>query len=135
MNLIVSVGGSRRNICSHFGGKKGLFVQVVTRPYEEGARPLLEVDIEVDESRAAMVRFGTQVLQIVLQPRTLALHHLMVAEGQRFPKPSQAAVNAGHDSGERILAAWIEQRQTELREDLTAQALAEQFLSLLASGL
>lgn len=132
--LIGRVGGSRRNIYQHFGCKKGLFIEVVTQLCEEVAHPLLELDIEGDEIGKALARFGTQVLRIVLQPRTLALHRLMVAEGQRFPELSQAAFTAGHDSARRILAAWIEKRRTELRDDLPPLAFAEQFLSLLVSG-
>ncbi|MUZ65058.1 TetR/AcrR family transcriptional regulator [Agrobacterium vitis] len=38
--LIAQVGGSRRNIYNHFGGKEGLFIETVTRLCAELALPL-----------------------------------------------------------------------------------------------
>ncbi len=132
--LIAQVGGSRRNIYQHFGGKQGLFVEAVARLCDEQAAPLQELDIGNGAIGPALVAFGEKLLEIVLQPRTLALHRLMIAEGQRFPELAQAILRSGHDEGVSILAQWLRLRRSELRADIAPEALAEQFVTLLTTG-
>ncbi|MFA5629963.1 MAG: TetR/AcrR family transcriptional regulator [Porticoccaceae bacterium] len=137
-DLIARVGGSRRNVYSHFGGKEGLFIEVVTHLCDEIAKPLERLGISEDDPRQALSSFGRRVLGVVLQPRTLALHRLMVAEGRRFPELAQAAMGAGHRKGADILAAWIEAHQGDGRQhhftnQVSARALAEQFLSMVVA--
>lgn len=133
-DLIGRVGGSRRNIYAHFGGKQGLFIEVVTQLCDELADPLRRLDITEDTAEAALNVFGRHVLEIVLQPRALALHRLMIAEGQRFPELAQAVLHAGHNNAIRILAAWMELRRANFRSDRLPEVLAAQFLDLLVSG-
>src|SRR5271170_3797805 len=83
--LIARVGGSRRNI-SRFGGKEGLFFEVVTQLCADLERPFTELKICHEDERTALTQFGESVLAFVLQPRALALHRLMVAEGARTSK-------------------------------------------------
>ncbi|XAH22130.1 TetR/AcrR family transcriptional regulator [Xylophilus sp. GW821-FHT01B05] len=134
--LIARVGGSRRNIYSHFGGKEGLFIEVVTQLCTDLARPLEALEIQGEDLPSALTLFGRRLLQIVLQPRTLALHRMMVAEGQRFPALAQAILHAGQDHAMRIVARWVEQQQSggQLRADLPATDLAAQFVSLVVAG-
>lgn len=133
-DLIARVGGSRRNVYSHFGGKEGLFIEVVTHLCDEATRPLEQLDIDEDECQSALTSFGRQVLQAVLQPRTLALHRLMVTESKRFPKLAQAILKAGHSKGADILAMWIKAHQGDGQHQLTsrlpARTLAEQFMDM-----
>ncbi len=133
--LIARVGGSRRNIYSHFGGKEGLFIEVVTRLCADLARPLEGLEISSEGVKDTLTIFGSRLLEIVLQSRTLALHRLMIAEGQRFPELAQAIWQAGHDNAARILIPWIEHKQSnkQLRADLPAKDLAGQFVSLVVT--
>jgi AcrR family transcriptional regulator len=133
--LIARVGGSRRNIYSHFGGKEGLFIEVVTRLCADLARPLEGLEISSEGVKDALTIFGSHLLEIVLQSRTLALHRLMIAEGQRFPALAQAIWQSGHDNAARILIPWIEHKQSsnQLRADLPAKDLAGQFVNLVVT--
>jgi len=133
--LIARVGGSRRNI-SRFGGKEGLFVEVVTRLCADLQRPLMELKISLKDERTALTQFGESVLAFILRPRALALHRLMVAEGARASKLAQAVYKAGPENAARVLSAWIEARQKtgQLRKDLPALELADKFLELLVPG-
>lgn len=132
--LIAHAGGSRRNIYQHFGGKEGLFVGVVTRLCEEQGQPLRDLDIGDGDIGPAMITFGEKLLDTILQPRTLALHRLMIAEGQRFPALAQAILRSGHDAGVEILAEWLRLRRDRLRVDLSPEVLADQFVTLLVTG-
>lgn len=131
-SLIARVGGSRRNIYDHFGGKEGLFIEAVAELCEELAAPLKALDIHGDDPRTALTIFGRKALEIVLQPRTIALHRLMIAEGQRFPDLSQSIWGAGHMNATQMLARWIEAKQREklLRTDIDGEDLAAQFITL-----
>ncbi|KAA2316075.1 TetR/AcrR family transcriptional regulator [Pseudooceanicola sediminis] len=131
--LIGRVGGSRRNVYGRFGGKQGLFIEVVTRLCDEQAQPLRNLDIGVGGIGPALTMFGERVLEIVLQPRTLALHRLMIAEGQRFPDLSQAILRSGHEAGTAILGEWLRGRPG-LRHGLSPEIFAEQFVLLLTAG-
>ncbi len=131
--LIGRVGGSRRNVYGRFGGKQGLFIEVVTRLCDEQAQPLRDLDIGEGEIGPALTMFGERVLEIVLQPRTLALHRLMIAEGQRFPELAQAILRSGHEAGTAILAERLRGRPG-LRHGLSPEMLAEQFVTLLTAG-
>ncbi|MBO0128878.1 TetR/AcrR family transcriptional regulator [Agrobacterium tumefaciens] len=132
--LIAKAGGSRRNIYEHFGGKQGLFVDVITRLCNEQAAPLRQLDVGSGEIGPALVMFGERLLEVVLQPRTLALQRLMIAEGQRFPELAQAILRSGHDTGVEILADWLRPRLPELRGNLPPEKLAEQFIGLVVTG-
>lgn len=133
--LIRQVGGSRRNVYQTFDGKEGLFIEVVMRLCYEIAEPLRQLDIQEIATRAALTKFGRSLLVRVMQPRTLDLHRLMIAEGHRFPKLSQAIRHAGHDTAVRILADWISQRPVgEFGSTLSAQNLAIQFVNMLVTG-
>ena len=132
--LITRVGGSRRNVYGRFGGKQGLFIEVVTLLCEEQAAPLRELQVPEGKIDDVLSRFAASVLHTVLQPRTLALHRLMIAEGARFPELAQAVLRSGHQAGVLILSRWLAQHRHSLRPDLTPDALAEQFLALLTTG-
>lgn len=133
-DLIARVGGSRRNVYSYFGGKEGLFIEVVKQLCAELASPLEELNIGEEEACEGLSSFGRRLLQTVLQPRTLALHRLMVAEGKRFPELAQAVLHAGHFKAADILTPWIEAHQgkrlNNLGTHLPARTLAQQFVNL-----
>lgn len=132
-DLIARVGGSRRNVYSYFGGKEGLFIEVVKQLCAELASPLGALNVE-EEAHEGLSSFGRRLLQTVLQPRTLALHRLMVAEGKRFPELAQAVLHAGHFKAADSLTPWIEAHQNKrpnsLGTHLPAHTLAQQFVNL-----
>ena len=132
--LITQVGGSRRNVYGRFGGKEGLFIETVKRLCDEQAQPLRKMQIAEAELGPALVLFGERILEIVLQPRTLALHRLMIAEGQRFPELSRAILQTGHEACAEILADWLCTRRSPFRADLSVVTLANQFLTLLTAA-
>lgn len=132
--ILNRVGGSRRNVYDRFGGKEGLFIDVVTKLCNEQAQPLREMEIEGRDLDGSLVQFGEKILEIVLQPRTLALHRLMIAEGQRFPELSQAILRSGHEVGVEILADWLRTRNLLFRENISASTFADQFIFLLTAG-
>lgn len=135
--IVLRAGGSRRNIYEEFGDKEGLFVQAVTRLCLDELKPIAALQIPLDEDeRTALTFFGERLLEVVLLPRTLALHRLMIGEGSRFPMIGRAMFKAGDEACAEILAVWIAARQSQgwLRTDIAAYELAEEFVALLVRG-
>jgi AcrR family transcriptional regulator len=133
--LIAEVGGSRRNVYQHFGGKQGLFVQAVQELCTEASLPLQGQPLADATLREALTHYARHTLDLLLQPRALGLHRLMVTEGQRDPSLGRALMEAGCDAATQALAHWMADRQarSELRADLQSPALANHFLCLLIS--
>jgi AcrR family transcriptional regulator len=131
--LIARVGGSRRNIYSHFGGKEGLFLTAIMLMCEEQVAPLRSLRIPLTGNPAeALFVFGRAVLDQVLLPRTLALHRLMIGESLRFPELARTIWRSGHEQAASILAEWVthQQKAGVLREGQPPHILARQFVDL-----
>jgi AcrR family transcriptional regulator len=134
--LIARAGGSRRNIYDNFGGKEGLFIEAVTRLCQEMAEPMETLPLENGDLAATLRSFGDAMLAIVLNPRTIALHRLMVAEGQRFPELAQAVWRAGHHRATIVLASVFDNHRTAFarwNNDVPSLVLAQQFVSLVVA--
>jgi AcrR family transcriptional regulator len=131
--LITRVGGSRRNIYRHFGGKEGLFFAAVTSMCEQVAAPIKSLKIPLSgDPAAALLLFGKAVLDAVLLPRTLELTRLMIAESVRFPDLAQTIWRSGHEQPAIVLAEWIAhlQKKGVLRRAEPPLLLARQFVDL-----
>lgn len=134
--LISQAGGSRRNIYDRFGGKEGLFIEAITGICNEISAPLKDIVLDDTDPHSALVAFGEQVLALVLQPRTLALHRLMIAEGARFSGVAQAIWKSGPENAIKILNLWIVRQQSRgvLCSDSPSMDLAAHFIHALVSG-
>ena len=134
--LIHRVGGSRRNVYGVYGGKEGLFVAAVRGLCEEIAEQLALLRLDEADTRSGLQLYGCRLLQLVLQPRLLAMHRLMVAEGQRFPEQAHALCSSSRDRAAAALGLWFATRQArgEIRADLAALRLAQQFIDLVVAG-
>ena len=134
--LIDRVGGSRRNVYGVYGGKEGLFVATVRSLCEEISAQLALLPMDAADTRSGLQLYGRRLLQLLLQPRMLAVHRLMVAEGQRFPEQAHALCSNGRDRAAAALGLWFKVRQArgEMRADLAAPRLAQQFIDLVVTG-
>lgn len=133
--LIAMAGGSRRNIYERFGGKEGLFTEVVRQLCSELDRSLVDLDLVDADPAEALMQFSLRSLEIVQDPRTLALHRMMIAEGPRFPELAQAIYDHGHHRAILQLAALIEGWQAKgyVTREYGAEALAARFVNLLVT--
>ena len=134
--LIGRVGGSRRNVWGLYGGKHGLFIAAVQSMCDEITAALAELPMAEAAARDGLLLYGQRLLAMVLQPRKLAIHRLMVSEGQRFPEQARSLCSTGRDNAIAALARWIAERQArgELRAGLDAPELAQHFIHLIVSG-
>lgn len=108
-DIIALVGGSKATLYSQFGGKDGLF-EIVIKRY------CTDVDVAIDFDTAGdtaeqLTQIGHAFLKMVLSPRILELHRLMVSIGKRFPSITLMFYKSGPLSAYKIIAAWIEKQQ------------------------
>ncbi len=134
--LIHRVGGSRRNVYGPYGGKQGLFVAAVRALSEEIAGQLTSLPMSSSELRPGLVLYGRRLLELLLQPRMLAIHRLMVSEGQRFPEQARSLCQTGRDHVATGLARWLaaQQDQGALRAGLDTAMLAHLYIDLVICG-
>jgi AcrR family transcriptional regulator len=135
-DLIARVGGSRRNIYQHFGGKEGLFIAAVSAVCDELTAPIKSLKIPLSgDPAAALWMFGKAVLERVLLPRTLDMTRLMIAEAVRFPDVAQTLWRSGHEQPALVLAEWIahQQKSGVLRKGPPPPLLARQFVDLVVT--
>ena len=71
--VIEKVGGSKRAIYSHFGGKKELFSALVTEASSKVIGALSPKDVEGKNLRETLRIVGLQVSRVLMAPTTLAL--------------------------------------------------------------
>ncbi|MGI2036094.1 TetR/AcrR family transcriptional regulator [Rhizobium panacihumi] len=88
------VGGSKRDIYALFRDKENLFDRCVSMLVAERAAPLDHV-LPTEDIEACLISVGQLIIDIFLQPRTLALHRLMVANGDRTLSASKSFLQGG----------------------------------------
>jgi AcrR family transcriptional regulator len=79
-------GGSKRDLYRVFGDKETLFKRVVVELCKERVEALKSTIFLGQTAEASLTAAGVAFLEMLLSPRTLALHRLLVAEGSRLPE-------------------------------------------------
>jgi TetR/AcrR family transcriptional repressor of mexJK operon len=129
-DIIALLGGSKRTIYARFGGKEGLFETVIK---QHCAKVDIAIDIDVaGDIEAQLTAIGRAFLNMVLHPRTLELHRLMVSIGKTFPSVGRLFYEKGPQSAYSIVTRWIERQQAANKlADGDARRLATLFLDML----
>lgn len=123
---------AKQTIYNHFGGKDALFGEIITQLCDDLLRPLSRPELRARAPEAALTALAREVMTLMLEPSSLALHRLLVAEAPRFPELGRAAWRAG---GERPVAALAGYLEEQTRQGVLAVAdvtlAAEQFFGML----
>jgi TetR/AcrR family transcriptional repressor of mexJK operon len=129
--IIGVVGGSKATIYTWFGGKEGLFEEVVRQKCRD---VVLAIHVDAAGSlEAQLAEIGHSFLAIVLSPPILEFHRLMVSIGRKFPETGRLFFETGPASAYGIVATWIAKHQKDGRisEDDDPYRLAVLFLDML----
>jgi AcrR family transcriptional regulator len=111
--IIGVVGGSKATIYAWFGGKEGLFEEVVRQKCRD---VVLAIHVDAAGSlEAQLAEIGHSFLAIVLSPPILEFHRLMVSIGRKFPETGRLFFETGPASAYGIVATWIAKHQKEGR--------------------
>ncbi len=105
--IIAKIGGSKRTIYSYFGDKDGLFAAIISQLCAEIVTPLTHLDLKRQPLREALSTIAHTFLGVVLSPRTIALHRLVVSEAPRAPEVARAFFAAAPNTSYRCLADYF----------------------------
>jgi AcrR family transcriptional regulator len=105
--LIERVGGSKRAIYSHFGGKKELLTALVMEASSGPLAALAPGAVATRDLESTLLAFGRQVSDVVMSPMALGLYRIVVAEGIRFPDLARAFFDGGPGRASARLAVVL----------------------------
>lgn len=125
-------GVAKQTIYNHFAGKDALFGEIITQLCDELLRPLARPELRAGPPEAALAALAAEVMALMLQPSSLALHRLLVAEAPRFPELGAVAYRTGVQRPVDALAAYLEEQTRAGALNVgDARLAAEQFFGML----
>lgn len=113
--VVERAGGSKETIYSHFGNKAGLLKAII----EQGAEAVIEsFEVPADDTEIGpfLLEVATGYLELVLNPRTLGLYRLVLAESGRMPEIGDILYRLGPEDLARRLAERL--RTWQARGDI-----------------
>lgn len=130
--VVQQVGGSKASIYNYFGNKEGLFKAIIENNCQKLLESLQSAEVINLTPRAALTVLGHQFLCVILAPKAIALHRLVVAQSSQFPELGKLYFEAGPARACQALEKYIKQQQRlgKLRK-CNAYRAAEQFYSML----
>jgi TetR/AcrR family transcriptional regulator, mexJK operon transcriptional repressor len=127
-----AAGVSKATLYAYFASKDRLFADLLgTACSRSGAHSIEVTEGEVD-LRAALTALADRALRFMLEPQSLAIYRVVVAESVRFPELGRAFYERVADSSRKNLATWLEQQMKAGRVLARDPGIAaQQFISLL----
>ncbi|HTV87957.1 MAG TPA: TetR/AcrR family transcriptional regulator [Stellaceae bacterium] len=128
-------GISKRTFYHRFRSKEELFEAVVRQLIERWMPPFDGALLEAADLAEALRRIATHMLDVALTPQALALHRIMIAEGDRFPGLARILHDLGQAAGVARLSHDLEQRVAAGEiGPIDTQFAAEQFILMTVTG-
>lgn len=122
---------AKRTIYEQFGGKEGLFAAAIERSATQLISRFPAINQTSGELGGDLYSVGCTVLDLVLQPRSLAIYRLVAGEAGRQPMLAQMFYEQGPG---RVTASVAELLASYMRQGLIPQgdpvALARRFIGL-----
>lgn len=125
---------SKRELYALFGSKQGILAALIETRADSMRMPLAAMaDIRTRADLAStLARYGENLVQVVLQPAPLALHHLAFADAERSPELARALDEGGRKANRRSLAAFMAAvTEIGLLPKVEPEKMAARFLALL----
>lgn len=110
-DIVAQIGGSKRTLYARFGGKAGLF-EIVIKDYCAGVTHNLEAGVDPRAPiEQQLIGIGTNFLRMILDPKIVEQHRLMVSMGRSFPSVTQMFFKVGPSTAYDIVANWVRRQQ------------------------
>jgi len=132
--IIRKAGGSKTNVYTHFGGKKGLFIASIKVLCGQILLPLRTIILPEGDVGQALFHFGSIFLQAILSDTAIQLVRLIIAETPRFPDLAGIFLDSGPNYAQRELTKYIEREpvRRSFKTDLKPELIATQFLNMIS---
>jgi TetR/AcrR family transcriptional repressor of mexJK operon len=129
-----AAGVSKATLYAHFASKDALFATIVgeacrASPAQDGNFPETPADLGV-----ALRALGGAVLRFLLNPRTIAIARVAIAESARFPELGAAFLASGPMAFQARFAAWVATLHAAGRLDAPDATTAAGHLGALLRG-
>ncbi len=126
--VILTAGGSRRDIYTWFGNKEALFGAVVSEVSEEILKNIDAMKLADAKPREALIQFGKRFVEIIISPHAIALHRVVAAESGAYPELGKSFFAAAPGKSYNQLANDLERWRDEGLLDVGNAPLAARFL-------
>ena len=110
-DIVLTVGGSKTNVYSHFGNKEGLFRAVIENLCESFLRTFKKVNLAGKDAPTGLTLLGSTLLKTLMLDKHIAFQRLVLAESGRFPGVGQAWFDDGPQQSRLRIAGFIAQCQ------------------------
>ncbi|CAH2599319.1 TetR/AcrR family transcriptional regulator [Rhodovastum atsumiense] len=107
-----TAGVSKATLYAHFESKERLFASIVAERKRESAVEEALFPDEVSDLPAVLQAIGQRLLRFLLQPPTLAIYRVAIAESGRFPELGRALYEGGPQRFCQRFAAWLDMLAT-----------------------
>jgi len=106
--IAARLGGSKGTLYNYFRSKEELFAAFMQNTCQVGADEVFQnMGPAGEDLRRALNELGVNFLTFLLRPETMAVHRLVVAEGERFPELGRIFYEAGPRRGQESLVNFF----------------------------
>ena len=127
---------SKQTIYNHFRSKDELFKAIIMEMTTALVAPLSVSEVAASTPQKLLQSFALDFLKLMLQPSSLAIYRLIVAESARFPELGAALYAAGAGHLIHKLADYLKSETKRGRLAIKdAEQAAELFVGMLAGRL
>lgn len=130
-------GVSKATLYAYFAGKEALFGAIVGERCAAIAAQAEELAAHAASADGALREMGRLWMRFLLEPASIAIHRIVIAECGRFPDLASTFYAAGPGAGRAWLMRRLaeEQRQGRLRADADSGVAADHLMGLMRGEL
>lgn len=105
--VIRATGGSKTNVYKQFGGKEGLFAEIVRRLAADFLSPLTALDLRTASRETGLAILGRTLMQQLMQPRHIAFQRMIMGVSDKFPELMAEWYRVGPQKSQSVIAAFL----------------------------
>jgi AcrR family transcriptional regulator len=136
-DIVRTVGGSKTNVYSFYGGKDGLFLAVMDEISQATVLPLKRLKLGGLSFEAGLRKFARALLTVLLAERHLAFQRLVIAEALRHPQLGLTWYRNGPALTRSVLKSFLAEHQAlgHVRKDVDLTQAAVLFHDMIVGDL
>jgi AcrR family transcriptional regulator len=136
MNDVARVSGvSKGTLYVYFESKEQLFEALIREERRQQAERLTDFELESDDVRGSLFKFGCRLIEMMSRPDTLAHVRTVIAASAKFPQLGRAFYEAGPCFGANRLSTYMRRMNEEgVLRIADVERAGWQFLELCQAG-
>jgi TetR/AcrR family transcriptional repressor of mexJK operon len=131
-----AAGVSKATLYAYFSSKDQLFATIIGEACRQNIAVTSFLPDGETDVQAGLTVFAGNTLRFLVEPRSLAIHRVVVSESVRFPELGQAFYDNGPGVFRQVFGDWLAEQASAGRLAVPNPGLAaDQFIGLLRGGL